>query len=396
MRGDLLDVILLVACAIFGISGYRQGFLIGVLSFGGFLGGGALGAKLAPEIAHRWFPHRNAAIVGLVVVFLAATIGQIMASALGAFLRRRLTWHPAQVLDSTAGATVSVCSVLLVAWLLGTAVAHSSLRSLGRQARDSRVLATIDDVMPDAARVWFSAFRRLLDNYAFPQVFGSLDTERILAVGPPNPRVLSNSALTSARREVVKVVGEAKSCSRRLEGSGFVYAPHRVMTNAHVLAGVSNPAVWLEGARRPLPARVVKYDPQRDVAVLYVPGLRRPALSFATAPAHAGSDAVVAGFPQDGPFTAVAARVRNAQRARGPDIYQRRQVTRSIYSLRAVVRPGNSGGPLLAPTGRVYGVVFAAAVESPDTGYALTAAEVAPVARAGAKATEAVSTQGCD
>lgn len=396
MHGDLLDGILLVACAVFGISGYRQGFLIGALSFAGFLGGGALGARLAPGIASRWFPGSNAAIVGLVVVFLAATLGQILTSTVGAVLRRRLTWHPAQVIDSTAGATVSVLSVLLVAWLLGTAVAHSSLQTLGRQARDSRVLAAIDEVMPDEARVWFSSFRRLLDNYSFPQVFGSLGAEHVFAVGPPDPKVLSNPALKAARREVVKVVGDARSCSRRLEGSGFVYAPHRVLTNAHVVAGVTNPAVWLEGAPRPLRARVVRYDPERDVAVLYVPALRLPPLAFAAGTAGAGSDAVVAGFPEDGPFTAVAARVRTVQQARGPDIYQRRQVTRRIYSLRAAVRPGNSGGPLLAPTGRVYGVVFAAAVEHPDTGYALTAAEVAPVARAGAGATEAVSTETCD
>src|SRR5205085_5420494 len=145
-------------------------------------------------------------------------------------------------------------------------------------------------------------------------------------------------------------------------------------------------------------ARVVVYDPQRDVAVLLVPGFHTAGgpLGFPSTPAQRGDSAVVAGYPENGPFLPVAARIRGVENARGPDIYQSSQVTRQIYSVYAVVRPGNSGGPLLAPDGRVYGVVFAAAVEPRHTGYALTAAEVAADARAGAPARQQVSTQGCD
>lgn len=394
MRGDLLDVVLLVACLVFGLSGYRQGFVVGVLAFAGFLGGGVLGINVAPGIASGWFPDTNPAIVGLVVVFVAASIGQVLVSAIGVLIRRRLTWRPARLVDSAGGAAISVLSVLLVAWLLATAVAHSSLVGLSRQVRHSQVLAVVDQVMPDAARGWFSSFRRLLDNYAFPQVFGSLQPEKIVNVPAPDRAVLADPDVRRAARLVVKITGEAPGCSRRLEGSGFVYAPRRVMTNAHVVAGVSDPLVRLPG-RSPARATVVRYDPRRDVAVLYVPDLSAPSLRFAEL-AGRGADAVVAGYPQDGPFRAVPARIRTKQDARGPDIYQRSQVTREIYSLRARVLPGNSGGPLLAMDGRVYGVVFAAAVDNRDTGYALTAGEVAPVAAAGARTTEAVSTRGCD
>jgi S1-C subfamily serine protease len=161
-----------------------------------------------------------------------------------------------------------------------------------------------------------------------------------------------------------------------------------------VVAGVHGPTVHaLDG--RSYPAEVVLYDPKRDVAVLYVPGFDRQPLSFAGL-AQRGQSAVVAGYPENGPFRPVAARVRGVESARGPDIYQSSQVTRQIYSVYSVVRPGNSGGPLLAPDGRVYGVVFAAAVEDRHTGYALTAAEVAADARSGAGARQPVSTQGCD
>ena len=391
---DLLDVVLLLACAGFAVSGYRQGFVIGVLSFIGFLGGGVLGAKYAPSL-HTAFGFRgSSALFGLLVVFVAATLGQLAATAVGVTLRRRITWHSARVVDNVGGGIVSVVSVLLVAWLVGTALAHSALGGLAKQVRHSVVLSHIDDVMPDSARTWFSAFRRLLDENGFPQVFGAISPERIIPVAPPDPAVANSRAVQVAEGDIVKVTGVASSCRRQLEGSGFVYAAQRVMTNAHVVAGVQDPTVETIDGKR-YPARVVLYDPKRDVAVLQVDGLTRAPLSFAGV-AQRGQSAVVAGYPENGPFRPVAARVRGVESARGPDIYQSSQVTREIYSIYAVVRPGNSGGPLLAPDGRVYGVVFAAAVDDPNTGYALTAREVAPDARAGAGATGRVSTQGCD
>jgi S1-C subfamily serine protease len=213
-------------------------------------------------------------------------------------------------------------------------------------------------------------------------------------VAPPDPKIAGSRAVTVAEPDIVKITGVAPSCHRQLEGSGFLYAGEHVMTNAHVVAGVRSPTV-LTADGHSYAATVVLYDPRRDVAVLHVPGFGRAPLSFAGV-ASQGQSAVVAGYPQNGPFLAVAARIRARQPAQGPDIYQSRQVTREIYAVYATVRPGNSGGPLLAPDGRVYGVVFAASVDDPQTGYALTAHEVASDAAAGAGRTEAVSTQGCD
>lgn len=392
--GDLLDLVLVFAMVVFAISGYRQGMLVGLLSFLGFLGGGALGAYIAPHIATVTSGERAQALVAVAVVFAVASIGQLLTTVLGTTLRNRLHWRPARLVDSIAGAAVSVVSVLLVAWLVGTAVARSSsFAGLSKQVRHSVVLQQVDKVMPDVARNSFAAFRRLLDQNNFPQVFGGLAQPESAPVPPPDPAVLNSEGLKAARSRVLKVRGDAV-CNKRLEGTAFVYAKERVMTNAHVVAGVRKPKVYFEDGRS-LAAKVVVYDPRRDVAVLYVPGLTLAPLSF-DGDADRGASAVVAGYPGDGPFTAVAARVRGTERARGFDIYQRSQVTREIYALRAKVRPGNSGGPLLTPNGDVYGVVFAAAVDDPDTGYALTAKEVRSDAQAGASATTAVSSGGCD
>jgi S1-C subfamily serine protease len=187
----------------------------------------------------------------------------------------------------------------------------------------------------------------------------------------------------------VKIEGAAGNQGR--EGSGFAYAARHVMTNAHVVAGIDNPTVRVGGVGRAYPARVVFFDPRKDVAVLYVPDLRVPLLRFDDS-AERGDSAVVAGYPQDGGLDLQAATVANRINARGQNIYSSSMVTREIYSIRSTVRPGNSGGPLLTTDGRVYGVVFARSTSDNETGYVLTADEVAGDARRAATATTQVDT----
>lgn len=394
MPGSTLDLVLVAAALLFAVSGYRQGFVVGVLSFVGFLGGGVLGATAAPDIAGAGpLAGLPRPVVGIGVVFLAATVGQLVATLIGATVRDRLVWRPARALDAVGGALVSAVSLLLVAWLVGTAVASSSFPGLATAVRRSQVLQAVDGAVPGSAQRYFAGFRRLIDDRGFPEVFGGLAPTQVTEVAPPDPTLAASPVVRAAAPSILKITGVAQDCSRRIEGTGFVYAPQRVMTNAHVVAGVDQPLVRV--GERELEATVVLFDPGRDVAVLAVPGLDRPALAFG-GPAGTGDGAIVAGYPRNGPFRADAARIRGVQRARGPDIYQERTVVREIYALRGLVQPGNSGGPLLSTQGRVLGVIFAAAADDEQTGYALTANEVAGAARDGAAATAPADTRTCD
>ena len=396
MHADLLDLALLVIAAAFAVSGYRQGFIVGALSFAGFLGGAVAGALFAPGIARAIVGGQNQQdLVAVIILVLMAIIGQFAASAIGTALRSRMTWRPAAFLDSVGGAAVSVLSVLLIAWVIGSVLVASPFSGVVSQVNNSAVLRTTDRLMPSPAQTMFSDFRRLLASGPFPEVFSGIGSTHVLSVAPANSAVLDSAGYLDARSRVVKVRGTAPSCSRVIEGSGFVYAPDHIITNAHVVAGVTQgPEVYAEDGSA-YQATVVFYDPQVDIAILYVPGLNMTPLDFA-GQAQIGADAVVAGYPLDHAFTAVPARVGGIQDATGPDIYQTSQVTRQIYQIKALVQPGNSGGPLIAPNGTVYGVVFAAAVGVPDTGFVLTAAEVSADARAGSDATVPVSTEGCD
>ena len=396
MRGDLLDIALLVIAAAFAVSGYRQGFIVGSLSFIGFVGGAVLGAEFGPAIARAivgGLTQQDVVAVILLVSF--AIIGQFVASSIGAAVRDSMTSPSSTTIDAVGGSAVSVLSMLLIAWSIGSVLTASSFPVVVSQVNNSVVLGTMDKIMPSQAKTMFSDFRRLLADGPFPQVFSGIGAAHLFAISPPDPAVLNSPGYLAARTRIVKVQGTAPSCDRSIEGSGFVYAPQHVLTNAHVVAGVTQgPTVTtVDGVT--YRAQVVLYDPQVDIAVLYVPGLNLTPLQFDDQ-AQAGDNAVVAGYPLDHSFTAVPARIGVTQNAVGPDIYQTGTVDRQIFEIRALVQPGNSGGPLLSPSGTVYGVVFAAAVDTADTGFALTAQEVAADASAGASQTFPTSTQGCD
>jgi S1-C subfamily serine protease len=244
----------------------------------------------------------------------------------------------------------------------------------------------------------FPQLRRLLANGLYTQVFSAIGADSGANVAAPDSGLLKSAtvyaSLSRVEPSIVKISGVASSCSLRIEGSGFVISPHHVLTNAHVVAGVNGePTVFATNGSQYL-ARVVLYDPQRDLAVLDVPGLTAPPLTFAPSP-PAGTNAIVAGYPLNHPLTVVPARVGRGETAYGSNIYQTSFVNRQIYPVRAQIEPGNSGGPLLSVGGQVYGVVFAASTSMPDTGYALTAGEVASDAAVGGTETVPVSTQGC-
>jgi S1-C subfamily serine protease len=389
-----IDILLVISALSFAFSGYRQGFVVGVLAFVGFLGGGVLGLLFAPTVVQRMNAGVFQSLVAIALVLFAATTGQVALAWLGAMVRDRITWRPVRVIDAGLGALVSVIALLLVSWFLGSSLRPGPVPALSRQISDSRIITAVDGVMPESADTLFSSFRRVLDDSGLPTVFGGLSPERIRAVDPPQPEVARRPAIRKASASVVEIEGTARSCSRRLDGSGFVISAQHVLTNAHVVAGVTRPNVRVGGVGNRLPARVVVFDPERDLAVLFVPDLHATPLDFDDGGGR-GDSGVVAGFPQGGPFQLEPARIRDTIAARGPDIYQRNQVTRQVFSLYADVEPGNSGGPLLTPSGDVYGVVFAKSLDDPKTGYALTADEVAPVVTAGKGRTTETSTQSC-
>lgn len=389
----VVDWIIVLAAVGYAIGGYRNGAVVGLFSLVGFFGGAALGAQLARPLGSSLAGGQAQVPIAIVCVLTLAMAGQLLAVWGGGHLRQRITWRPAQHVDAGIGAALGVISVLLVAWMVAVPLASSPYPSLSSAVRRSAIVRGVDGVMPTPVRNVYSSLRRYIDRSGFPPVFGDLQSTHIVDVGPPDPALLHSPGVTAAHGSVLKIYGEAPQCDRGIEGSGFVFADQHVLTNAHVVAGTSRVSVVTSEGQ--LGARVVSYDPRRDVAVLYVPGLHAAALRFAPKPAATGANAIVVGYPEDGPFDVRPARVRDRGDISGHDIYGNGSIVREIYSIRSIVRSGNSGGPLITPNGAVLGMVFATALDSSDTGFALTDAEIARDADAGRTATASVGTGDC-
>lgn len=386
-----LDVILLLILFAYAISGYVQGFVVNLVATIGLLAGGLLAIAIVPRLLSGGRPTLTTSLLALALVIGAAAIGQAVGTYVGTDLRSGLRWRPLRWFDQLGGAALSMVAVLVAAWALGYSVSGTSIPYLSTAARGSSILDRVDKVMPARAAQTLRAFNKTLDANLFPRYIDPFEDERITAVDPPDDATLRLPGVRQASESVVKVIGVA-SCARGVEGSGFVYAPGRVMTNAHVVAGVDEPFIDVNGRRTR--ANVVLFNPRLDVAVLATGNLGLAPLDFQNT-GKAGDDAAILGYPENGPFDARAARIRGELTLRSPDIYDRGEHVRKTFSVRGLVRSGNSGGPLVSRRGDVLGVIFAASVTDSSTGYALTAGQVANAANRGASATTRVDTGAC-
>ncbi|HYZ38286.1 MAG TPA: MarP family serine protease [Pseudonocardiaceae bacterium] len=389
-----VDVLVLVLAVLAGISGARQGMVAAAASFIGVLAGAVIGVRIAPSLIASYESPEVRVALGVSIVIVLVALGETLGVLLGRAVQRRIDGEAVRQLDTFFGAVVQGIAALVVAWLVALPLTKSSAYTgLTGAVRDSSVLRIVDTVMPNVLRQLPSELTRLLDVSGFPDVLAPFSPTPITDVGPADPVLLNSPVVRQARSSVLKVRGRARSCSRALEGTAFVIAPQRVITNAHVVAGTDR--VQVETSDGALDATVVTYDPETDVAILKVPGLHAPVLQLAAKPAVSGLSGLVLGYPLDGPYTASAARIRDRIHLRGPDIYNATTVVRNVYTVRAVVRSGNSGGPLLDGSGQVLGLVFGAAVDNDETGFVLADDEIADdVATASSRNVE-VSTGAC-
>ncbi len=392
---SVVDLVLIVLALVFALSGFRQGVIVSATSFFGFFGGAVLGAQLSEPVADRFDGTAATRVfVALVVVLAVALLGQVVAGAIGRAVRRRVTWQPAEVVDSVAGAVLSAAAVLLVAWMVATPLANAPFPQVASQVKQSALVQAVDRSVPDGVRVVYDSLREAIDDNGLPDVLDPLTPTQVPDVPAPDPALRDSPVVRSVSGSVVQISGVAPSCSRQIDGSGFVYAPERVMTNAHVLAGVTDPVVGAEGEE--YDAVPVYVDEEADVAVLAVPGLPQVPLDFSSEPAESGDDAIIMGYPGGGGLFVGPARVRQRTDISGPDFRNEETVVRDVYALRGEVRAGNSGGPLFDPEGQVLGVVFASAIDDPLTGYALTYEEVEDAAVTGAASSSPVPTGACE
>jgi S1-C subfamily serine protease len=370
-----LDIAVLAVAFIAAVSGWRSGALGSLLSFIGVILGAVAGVLLAPHLFTHITAPRAKLFAALFVVLGLVVVGEVSGVVLGRAVRGAMRSSAARFFDSLIGVAVQVLVVLVAAWLLATPLASSAGQpSLAAAIRGSRVLGQVNDFAPEWLKGVPKRLSTMLDNSGFPQITEPFKRTPVAAVAAPDSALANSPVVAATEPSVVKIHAIAESCQKVLEGSGFVLQDDRVMTNAHVVAGAKTVSVEASGTS--YDATVVSYDPTIDIAILNVPNLPSKPLVFAENQATAGTEAIVMGYPGGGSFVATPARIRELIVLNGKDIYQTATINREVYTIRAAVEQGNSGGPLIDLNGQVLGVVFGAAVDEADTGFVLTAKEV--------------------
>lgn len=394
----ILDIVLLVVLLLQAIAGWHRGFLASALGVAGLVAGAwlalwGLPQLMAPSEAIRGNPLLRS-VVMLFGVLLIASIGYAVLSDTG---RRIMAGRRDGVLgvgDRLIGSVMSTVMAAIIIGLASLALYPMAPATWRVVMDDSKGVAILSDRMPDQVIGWAARTTQELYAAGFPRVFGDPGQEPSLPAESPDGSVTAAPGVRRAADSVIKVHSTMISCNAAGTGSGWVVAPRRVVTNAHVVAGASNVRVQVGGTGARLPATVVAFDPSTDLAVLSVPDLRAPALERG-GPLSPGDSAVVAGFPLGGPYRTEPARIRGLVDATGTDIYDRSPAQREIYSIYSNVNHGNSGGPLLTPEGRVAGTVFAKSANSPDTGFVITDAGADSLLDRAPGLTAPVSTQSC-
>ncbi|UIZ92319.1 MarP family serine protease [Corynebacterium sp. CNCTC7651] len=369
-----LDLALVAVIVLALVAGWRQGALSSVVSAIGVIAGLVVGLALAPVAMGLAQTQSLRVLLLVAVVVLLVGIGNAVGSAAGSQLRDGVRRASARTLDSLAGALFQALAMALVMWFISIPLAASVPGKAGDAVRESRVLATIDVASPDVLAQLPARIAALLDETGLPPLVSPFATPRGSHVDAPDSAAVDPAMVERVRPAVVQVMGDSGSCQRRLMGTGFVIEEDYVLTNAHVVAGTD--VVALDTVLGIKEASVVFYDPDVDIAVLHADQLGIAPIAWAQVPLATADDAVVMGYPLSGPFEAAPARVRGKLNISGPDIYAKGRVSREAYTIRGVIRQGNSGGPLLNTQGDVVGMIFGASLDSTDTGYALTADQV--------------------
>jgi hypothetical protein len=352
-----IDWIIVAFVALMALWGYAQGLIVSALSLAGFAGGAFAGSRIAPLFLEQGSSSPYAPLFSLVSALMLGGLAAIVFEALGEGIRRRMSFRAADVLDGVGGAILVATLGLALVWIAGAvALQTPGARELRRDIQRSEILSRLNEALPPSGPL----LNALARADPFPRIRGPAAD-----VPAPTRRILRDGDVQAARASVVKVLGHA--CGLAIQGSGWVARNELVVTNAHVVAGEDETTIELDGGDE-LDASAVVFDPHNDVAVLRVPGLAAGGLGQRF-DAPAGASVAILGYPENGPYRAVAGRLGETRTVLTRDAYGNGPVQRRMTSLRGRIRSGNSGGPVVDGRGRVVATVFAATTNGSGGGF---------------------------
>lgn len=383
---SLADWVIVAFTVLLALRGFTRGFIVSALALIGFGIGATVGTRVGPLVLNQGSHSPYAPLISLGFALLFGGLLGTIAEGIGLRARRLLFIPGLKLIDGMAGAGLTACLALAVVWIIGAVLVQvGGSPTLRHAAARSAILRKLNEILPPSGPI----LNTLSHIDPQPSVTGPEAN-----VAAPDPRIVDAAGIVRARSSVVKITGAA--CGLGIEGSGWVARPGLVVTNAHVVAGEHSTEVQVDGAT-PIPATVIVFDPHNDVAVLRVRGLAVPALTLAARPA-VGTPAAILGYPEDGAFISRPGRLGETRLTSTQDAYGHGPVRRQVTALRGVVRPGNSGGPMIDAAGQVIATVFAEVTNASAGhagGFAVPNSVVRGELARAATATREVSTHTC-
>jgi uncharacterized membrane protein required for colicin V production len=386
---SIIDIIVIILVIGALIRGQELGFVRQLFSTVGFFGGLMLGAVLEPHVVV--LAHTPTARI---IITLASTLGMavlllFIGEIAGVIVKEKLQLQDKlNRIDTFLGAGLASISIFVLVWLCAPVFVTLPYPNVQSAVRGSAIVSALNRTLPPAPNI-IADIGHLIAPNGFPDVF--IGSEPLPSpANLPAPAELA-AAVKKDGASVVKIEGEG--CGGIVEGSGFVVGDGIVATNAHVVAGIADPAIIDSNGKHR--AAAIWFDPDLDFAVLRAKDLAGGPLAFKAGHAVRSTPGGVLGYPGGGPFTASTAAVLDEFTAVGRNIYNEGSTERDVYSIRAGVEPGNSGGPLINTNGDVIGVVFAASTAYNDVGYALSAKQVLAEIDLAKTQTQPVNTGSC-
>ncbi|CAN5441870.1 MarP family serine protease [soil metagenome] len=371
--------------------GWRNGFLRSLAAIVGLVAG-AVAAFFSIPLVGAIVPDpfwRTFLVVSVAVAFIL--LGTMLGGAIGRVMRGRAERARLRPLERVGGAFANLIAGALITALIAGSVASLGIPVLSQAVSNSWVLQAIQAVTPEPVTAALARLRSAVLAEGLPVISGGFGG---ITKSPGVPQVSTNTvALEAAAASVVRINGTAYACGQNQSGSGFVISKDRIVTNAHVVAGVQQPVIEAPNGQA-LDGRVVYFDPDNDLAVIAVSGLGAPTLALGD-PLGVGNKAVIDGYPYGGPFTTGGAQVLAKSDESVQDIYSSKRTVREIYTLAADIEPGNSGGPLLSENGTIAGIVFAKSSDDANLGYAMTDTLLGPVVQRASALSAAVGSGSC-
>ena len=393
---NFIDVLIVSLCLIFGWIGFRRGILRTILSIIGLFVGGFLASASLPYLQNLLsnYSFLLKPTVNFSFIFFGASLGMFLFGIVGSFLRVvLLPFAFLKAIDSLIGLFLALIAVLATTLTVANAARVIPNKFIKESFAKSIIVKEIEIYTPSNLRNFFIKIQENITNSPLPEVFQSL-VQSNFVTNKIEDEIEIPDVIKNSKNSVVRIDGIAESCSAAMTGTGFIVANERVITNAHVVAGVEDPVISQPNSSSQIEGKVIYINRQKDVAVLFVPGLMGDKLTF-MGPVTANELGFVIGYPNGGNIKTIPVSISSEFESLGSDIDGQGQISREVIVFGGDIKPGNSGGPLLNQQGQALGMVFAADAQAKSTGYALAPQEMVEIINKSKESTNSVSTGDC-